>query len=135
MSLTSNAWAPTLQIESLKFWFYALATGVILDMYELWFVYPSSASTSTSDEKDKQTKAASKPGKTRKHLDHSTNATATANTAKRRALYRALIVDGCDMFFAGWAVAWISADPVTAGVAGTVSALVSCSDIWIQLNA
>ncbi|KAJ9609748.1 hypothetical protein H2200_006076 [Cladophialophora chaetospira] len=131
-------WAVSTQIESLKLWFYALSVSVFLDLYEIFFVYSEQPGSTTSlfkhltDEK----KSASKSNgeKTSEEVASKPDST-SLQAAKLRSLYRQLVIDSCDVIIPGAAVGWLSLDPVTVGIAGTISALVGGSDAWARVNA
>jgi hypothetical protein len=143
------------QTEALKLWFYALAVSVVLDLYEILVVYspgstassPPQAATAPAPAPASATSKGPPPvNEEKKHASRSTNAPSTAgagagadsfdfNAAKRRSTYRQLIIDGCDLLIPGAAVGWLALDPITVGVAGTISALVGGSDAWARVNA
>ncbi|KIW95265.1 uncharacterized protein Z519_03849 [Cladophialophora bantiana CBS 173.52] len=127
-----------MQTEALKFWFYALSVSVALDLYELLFVYSDSAS-SQSDHPTNQKEATStiveKTGDKGVANEPPQSKARHAKSAKRRAVYRQLAIDSCDLLIPSAAVGWLQLDPVTVGVAGTVSALLGGSDVWQRVNA
>ncbi|OCT51489.1 Peroxisomal biogenesis factor 11 [Cladophialophora carrionii] len=145
---TWRPWAVTTQTEALKLWFYSLAVSVMLDLYEILVVYsndstapapvptpspPATRSKGSSIKEDEKQAARSTKSQP--------NAPPTAGTdslafkaAKRRSMYRQLVIDGCDLLIPGAAVGWLALDPITVGVAGSVSALVGGSDAWARVN-
>ncbi|OAP60702.1 hypothetical protein AYL99_05704 [Fonsecaea erecta] len=137
---TWRPWAVTTQTEALKFWFYALSVSAALDLYELLFVYSDSAlsknnqsadqkqTTSTTVEKTNEKSVAQPNEREQSKARH-------AQSAKRRAVFRQLVIDSCDLLIPGTAVGWFRIDPVTVGVAGSVSALLGGSDVWYRVNA
>jgi hypothetical protein len=132
---TWRPWTLALQIESLKFWFYALSVSVVLDLYEIFFVFPASAAPkpvpstpAAGGEKASSDIPGSKSSSTDKDA-------LTRLNAKRRSLYRQLVIDSCDLIIPGAAVGWLHLDPVTVGIAGTVSALAGGSEAWERLRA
>jgi hypothetical protein len=154
---TWRPWAVVTQTEALKLWFYALAVSVVLDLYEILVVYspgstawsPPQAATATATA-SATSKGPPPVNEEKKQASRSTNAPSTAgadagadvgadsfdfNAAKRRSTYRQLIIDGCDLLIPGAAVGWLALDPITVGVAGTISALVGGSDAWTRVNA
>ncbi|EHY56031.1 hypothetical protein HRR83_006588 [Exophiala dermatitidis] len=135
LSITSYSWGPTLQMESLKFWFYSLAVSFVLGIYDLWLMsaaesesQPTDTSTtdSGSTENEKATKGAQAP-------QHTKDASAQLSS-KRRAIYKQIVQDGCDMLIPASIVGWVQLDPVTVGVAGSISALLGASDAWNRVN-
>jgi hypothetical protein len=144
---TWRPWAVVTQTEALKLWFYALAVSVVLDLYEILVVYSPGSTVSSPPQAATATAAATSKGpppvnEEKRQASRSTNAPSTAgadtfdfNAAKRRSTYRQLIIDGCDLLIPGAAVGWLALDPITVGVAGTISALVGGSDAWARVNA
>jgi hypothetical protein len=148
---TWRPWAVVTQTEALKLWFYALAVSVVLDLYEIFVVYSPGSTASSPPQAATATAAATSKGpppvnEEKKQASRNTNAPSTAgagagadafdfNAAKRRSTYRQLIIDGCDLLIPGAAVGWLALDPITVGVAGTISALVGGSDAWARANA
>lgn len=124
MLITSNSWAPGLQMEALKFWFYSLAVSVLLGVYELFLLEsaPVEATTQTpekGEEEDKERRQASSPD---------------LRAAKRRAIQKRIVADSCDMSIPAAVVGWIPLPPVATGVAGSISAILGGSDVWWRVN-
>ncbi|KAL2430653.1 hypothetical protein ABEF95_012293 [Exophiala dermatitidis] len=133
LSITSYSWGPALQIESLKFWFYSLAVSFVLGIYDLWLLsaaesesQPSTSTSTPATENEKATTGAPAPQNTK-------DASAQLSS-KRRAIYKQIVQDGCDMLIPASIVGWVQLDPVTVGVAGSISALLGASDAWNRVN-
>ena len=133
----------TLQIESLKLWFYALSISVVLDLYEIFLIYQKTRRPAIIPKTSKTGRKKRAPGRTNLTPERiNVQKTITVKAAvlslretKRRSLYRQLVMDICDALIPGAAVGWLSLDPVTVGVAGTISALVGGSDAWARVNS
>ena len=128
-------WAVTTQIEALKIWAYALAVSVLLDLYEIVVVYSKSLSSAAGttisapdgaekiEEKDQDQVKVPSP-----------MASDFSHDAKRRQLYRQLVIDSCDLLTPTVAVGWVLLDPIIVGAAGSISALIGGSDVWARVN-
>ncbi|OAL18266.1 hypothetical protein AYO22_10844 [Fonsecaea multimorphosa] len=137
---TWRPWAVTTQTEALKFWFYALSVSVALDLYELLFVYSEPASAGNNQPADQsRTTTTIVEGTNDKGVvqprEREPSKARQPPAAKRRAIFRQLVIDSCDLLIPGTAVGWFRLDPVTVGAAGTVSALLGGSDVWYRVNA
>ncbi|EXJ58518.1 hypothetical protein A1O7_05944 [Cladophialophora yegresii CBS 114405] len=145
---TWRPWAVATQTEALKLWFYALAVSVMLDLYEILVVYSSDSSApvpATTPSQPASTSKGSPIKEDEKQAMRSTKSPPNAapaagtdsfafNAAKRRSTYRQLVIDGCDLLIPGAAVGWLALDPITVGVAGSISALVGGSEAWARVN-
>ncbi|KIW67029.1 hypothetical protein PV04_06307 [Phialophora macrospora] len=133
---TWRPWAVATQTEALKLWFYALAVSVVLDLYEILLVY--SPDSTASSPAPATSKGGAPVNEEKKQASRRADAGADSSAfdaAKRRSTYRQLIIDGCDLLIPGAAVGWLALDPITVGVAGTISALVGGSDAWARVKA
>ena len=143
-----GTWRPftiTLQTEALKIWLYSLAVAVVLDLYEIAFVVGTSASPMSvskapnSDSKTEMTQREFKgsDGKTKSLTAAASNAgfASSPSDSRRRRLYRQLVIDSCDLVVPGAAVGWFALDPVSVGVAGSISALLGSSNAWKRVNS
>lgn len=126
-------WAVTTQTEALKFWFYALSVSVILDLYELVFVYPN-RTPGPPTSKTPKSESTGEKGSAEAEIEVLDQFT-SARAAKRQSLYRQLVIDSCDVLIPGAAVGWLALDPVTVGVAGTISAIAGATDVWLRVNS
>ncbi|EXJ86130.1 hypothetical protein A1O1_06500 [Capronia coronata CBS 617.96] len=133
LSITSYSWGPALQIEALKFWFYALAVSVVLGIYDLSLLASSSVSTRERKDDSPTTRT---PNDEKKPTTQSTNppSSEVQTSAKRRAVCKQIVIDGCDLLIPGAVVGWVPLDPVTVGMAGSISALLGASDVWARVN-
>jgi hypothetical protein len=128
MGITATAWGPQIAQESAKFWFYAIATSILLSLYQVFFVVtparPAAKVISpTNDEKAPSTeKSAPVP---------------TQADTKSADLYRQLLIDGCDLFVPGSVIGWIPTEPLTVGIFMSISSALAMSSMWpkIQANA
>lgn len=128
MLITNNAWAPTLQIEALKFWFYALAVSAVLGLYELFLLAsaPTEAKTPTTEKKgQKGKKEPAVPGEL----------SSDVRAEKRRVILKRVVADSCDLLIPGAIVGWIPLGPVPIGIAGSISAVLGGSEVWERVNA
>ena len=133
---TWRPWAVTAQLESLKLWFYALSVSVVLDLYEIFVVYPELATSPATKPGAAAEKPASERARENKNEEANPDTQAVSTrAAKRRALYRQLVIDGCDALIPGATVGWLGLDPVTVGAVGTISAIVGGSDAWVRVNS
>ncbi len=124
----------TAQTEALKLWFYALSISVVLDLYEIFVVYADFAAapaTTPTAENEKPTSE----GAEGKRDEREASEEKVKSIAKRRALYRQLVIDSCDALIPGATVGWLGLDPVTIGIVGTISAIVGGSDAWARVNS
>lgn len=131
-------WAVSTQTEALKIWFYALSVSVVLDLYEILFVYSDRVVATTSAPADQMKEKKPNSEGTERGPGEIVSPEADSQplqATKRRILYRQLVIDSCDVLIPGAAVGWLNLDPVTVGVVGTISALVSISDAWTRVNA
>src|ERR1700761_435862 len=124
MGMTSTTWGPSAIRESNKFWFYALVTSILLSLYELWAIGFQSPTTDVGvPEEAQDTKEESPEIKVDKSsLTHQSLAD---KEGKRKQIYKQLVMDGCDLIIPGAAVGWVSADPVTVGVAQSISTILA----------
>jgi len=143
VSGTWRPWAVTAQTEALKIWVYALASSVLLDLYEIMIIYSAQSTaaptTTLSASKREQQLGSSEPEKPAENDKDRINtpspsALGTSQT-KCQQLYRQLVIDSCDLLIPSVAVGWLVFDPVTVGVAGSISALVGGSDAWARVNS
>ncbi|KIW32031.1 uncharacterized protein PV07_03610 [Cladophialophora immunda] len=137
---TWRPWAVTTQNEALKFWFYSLSVSVALSLYELLFVSPDSALARNDQSADQKKTALTTVEKANEKgavqpKEREQSKARHAQSAKRRATVRQLVIDSCDLLIPGTAVGWFPLDPVTVGAAGTVSALLGGSEVWHRVNA
>lgn len=133
MLVTSNTWGPALQTEALKFWGYSLAVSVLLGLYNIFFVYPGPPSPSTSDKGNNRGKQIPEPVE-KTSAESTPKASTTPQSARQRTLYKQLVADSCDFLIPSAMVGWVRLDPITVGVAGSISALLGGSDVWARVN-
>ncbi|KIW13098.1 hypothetical protein PV08_08285 [Exophiala spinifera] len=136
MHITHNSWAPGLQFESLKFWFYSLAVSIVLGLYDL-FMLDSSAAHAEPPAVSEKTKAkvtVRTGGKEASTVIEHTPAPQNQNAHKRQAILKNIVADSCDLLIPGSIVGWIPIDPVPVGIAGTLSAILGGSDAWARVN-
>jgi len=119
MGITAYDWAATAQLESLKFWFYAIAVSIMLTLYDL--VYVPTSETATSQKSPKSTPPSKRPDNTTK--------------IRQSGIYLDLIIDALDLVIPGSAVGWIALDKVTVGAAMAVSSLIAGKRIWDRVQA
>lgn len=134
MKVTNTTWGPTVLLESLKFWFYALAASILLSLYEMW-ILPTAPSETDKSVNGKAT-TGEKNSSTTSAVEK-TNAKASTGAPKlatKSMLCKKLIMDCCDILIPGSAVGWINIDPVTVGSTGCVSTLLAMGDVWSRVN-
>ncbi|KAI1617050.1 peroxisomal biogenesis factor 11 [Exophiala viscosa] len=149
MQITKTSWAPTIQIEALKFWFYSLAVSVVLSVYELFVLQFSSTSpahangTNSSPVENEKTKASQatitvksggKESTTVVVQPKSTSIAHDLRANRRQALFKQIVADSCDLLIPGAVVGWVPLGPVPVGVAGSISAVLGGSDVWARVN-
>jgi hypothetical protein len=136
-------WAVAMQNEALKFWFYGLAASVLLDVYELFIVIPTLVRAKfvgkSGPPNEKPETVVLQNGKDGDRIQIKFSATSLSNAdsaraKKRQQLYKQLVIDGCDLLIPGTAVGWLPLDPITTGVAGTISAIMGGSQAWERVN-
>lgn len=132
MKVTSSSWGPEVLQESLKFWFYALSASILLSIYDIRMTWTTIEAVSEvtqngqavgmgdSKKSHKTTPVSSKP-----------SSAASIGTA---SIYKKLLIDCCDLLIPGAATGWIVTDPVTIGVTGCISSLLSMEDIWKRVQ-
>lgn len=135
MGLTSPSWGPHLLLESQKFWFYAIATSLLLSFYQLLFT-PTSTKfpTLVVNEKEATTEKTSPAQAT--NTEKKTVVPAQATT-RNTDLYRQILMDGCDLFVPGAAVGWIPIETLSVGIFMSISSVLAMGSMWpkIQANA
>ncbi|QDS77988.1 hypothetical protein FKW77_002142 [Venturia effusa] len=152
MGLTSTSWDPHLLLESQKFWFYAIATSLLLSFYRLLYT-PTSATVSAAavvSEKDDatgKTEVSSTIGKTEANntTNNTTNNTSPIQTPvqtpiqtpliKNKEIYRQIIMDSCDLCVPGAAVGWIPITPLSVGICMFISSLLAMGSMWPRIQA
>jgi len=119
MGITAYDWADTAQLESLKFWFYAIAVSIMLTLYDLFFVPRSRHATSQKPPKSTSTSK-------RKQ-----------STVKgpQTGLYLDLVTDVFDLVIPGSAVGWIALDKVPVSLAMASSSLIAGKRIWDRVQS
>ncbi|KAK6380607.1 hypothetical protein LTS17_004807 [Exophiala oligosperma] len=135
MHISHNSWAPWLQVESLKFWFYSLAVSVLLGLYDL--VMLDSSPTPAEPVVSEKTKAKVTVKTGRKKASTAvveTKPPSAQNQNKRQAILKGIVADSCDLLIPGSIVGWIPIDPVPVGIAGSLSAILGGSDAWARVN-
>jgi len=134
MGITSTTWGPSAIRESNKFWFYALVTSIILSLYEFWTIRFQSPTPDVKVPKETQGTNEKSP---EIKVDNSAldNQFLAEREGKRKQIYKQLVMDGCDLVIPGAAVGWISADPVTVGVAQSISTILAMRDMWIKIQS
>lgn len=132
MKVTGTSWGPGVLQESLKFWFYALSASILLSIYDLCMIWTANepvpeikqngqaVGKKDSNGSHKTTPVSSKP-----------SSAASVGTA---SIYKKLLIDCCDLLIPGAATGWIITGPVTIGVTGCISSLVSMEDIWKRVQ-
>jgi len=116
MGITAYDWADTAQLESLKFWFYAIVVSIILTLCDLFFMPRSKQATSqrgSSSTKRKQ----------------------STTRAAQTGLYLDLATDMCDLVIPGSAVGWIALDKVPVGLAMASSSLIAGTRMWHRIQS
>jgi hypothetical protein len=126
MGITATTWGPQIAQESAKFWFYAIATSILLSLYQVFFVVTPTRTaekvvSQTTDEKSTAPLAEKTP---------------QANS-RSTEIYRQLLIDGCDLFVPGSVVGWLPTEPLTVGIFMSISSILAMSSMWpkIQANA
>jgi len=105
MDVTQYPWAPALQLEASKYWFYALAISIVLLLYDLGVVAL---------------------GRRAKGI--------VQNVETSSSLLKQLIMDGCDLLIPGSALGWLPASPLVVGIAMAVSSFLAIQRIWQDLE-
>lgn len=101
-------------------WLYSLAVSILLGIYEL----STLASSSAAPEGKKSTKSGSSGGAPGQD----------AVQAKRRAIYKQLVVDLTDIIVPGHVAGWFPVDAATVGVAGSISGFLGAHSAWERVN-
>lgn len=127
MGLTTQTWAPKLLIESQKFWFYAIATSLLLSLYQLFFTSTPARATApvVTEKEDATTFSSEKPATVIKAEVENGNTD----------IYRQLLIDGCDLFIPGAAVGWIPIEPLSVGVFMSISSVLAMGTMWPKIQA
>lgn len=119
MGVTAYDWADTAQLESLKFWFYAIAVSIMLTLYDMVLVPTSKRATS-------QTSPKTTPSSKRSQYE---------TKIRRPGMYLDLITDSLDLTIPGSAVGWIALDKVTVGIAMAASSMIAGKRMWDRIQA
>lgn len=139
MRLTNLPILHTVQTEASRFWLYALFVSILLTLYDLFYLSPSTVSntikppsSSTTDEKSTSPPTPSE-GLKQRQIEASRKE-AEVYRRQRTLLIVDLIIDACDVPIPGTAVGWIVLDPVMVGTAMAVSSLLAGGRIWRRVN-
>jgi hypothetical protein len=133
MGVTNTSWGPNVQQESNKFWFYALTSSLLLSMYQIFLgsaLFAQPAKSATTEKVESSTSEKKQTGE--KASPKSQTGTPSGDMS---SIYKQFIIDGCDILIPGSVVGWIPADPVTVGVAMSLSSFLSARDIWFKVNS
>jgi hypothetical protein len=135
MFVTTYSWAPWLQVEALKFWFYALAVSFCSGVVELYHLdqQTDDAVPDNGDEKPNRPKRNVKT-RTAEKEEEKSQAVSSAVQSQRRTIYRQMTIDACDLLIPGSVVGWIPLDPMVVGVTGSLSAVLGASQVWERVN-
>ncbi|KIX04866.1 uncharacterized protein Z518_05737 [Rhinocladiella mackenziei CBS 650.93] len=150
MFITSYWWGPTLQLESLKFWFYSIAVSILLSLYKIYLLGSSPSPTSSFSDAAVIQNANETPPKTRRQKksqkttrekqqepsshSHAHTSSLDVQAAERYALYKQLAIDSCDLVIPGSILGWTPLDPVVVGIAGSISAVLGASNVWARVD-
>jgi hypothetical protein len=111
MEIWSTTWAPGLNLEGNRFWFYSLIFSLIscaLQLYRLRFISAPSG-----------TKGRLKP---------------KINTLPWPVV-RQIFTDACDLLIPGSITGWVRTSPATVGFATVASTILASEDIWHRVQA
>ncbi|KAF7196688.1 hypothetical protein HII31_02058 [Pseudocercospora fuligena] len=130
LGVSSSEWAPKLQGEANKSWFYALVLSIVLGLWQIMFhrfsgisVGPDTAAAAAESTGDKERKESGEKLKQR-----------VPRPMIDSRVYTQLIIDCCDLFIPGSAIGWIPADLVFVGTVSTVSSLLAGQQIWNRVQ-
>ncbi|TID22361.1 hypothetical protein E2P81_ATG11463 [Venturia nashicola] len=124
-----------MEMGTIKFWFYAIATSLLMTFYQLFFTSTSATCpASVIGEKNALTE------KTDISTTEKTSAKEkkTPNEARGRNnkdLYRQILIDGCDLFVPGAAVGWIPIETLSVGIFMSISSVLAMGSMWPKIQA
>ncbi|OQU97435.1 hypothetical protein CLAIMM_03365 isoform 2 [Cladophialophora immunda] len=121
MSITDHGWARSLQLEAWKLWFYSLIVSVSLGLYELFRL-------------SSKPPQALKSGSSKDEKSQGIPTTTASVTRQRQTLHNALVADISDLIIGACVTGYFLLDPVTAGIAGTISAAIAMREAWKRVN-
>jgi hypothetical protein len=164
-----EVWGPVqtrkLNIEAQRFWFFALALGVLsatIKLVKLYAYAPVPAAgdgygtgekedfiDAATDMADGRKKPKEKGGKAeldneRQRLKEAVDKRKREREreqrrvlvrSKSRALFRKMAADSLDMLLPGHLIGWIKTDPGTVGVAMMITSVITSIDVWERCGA
>jgi hypothetical protein len=135
MEVLNTPWGATILFEANKFWFYALVFSLLSSFLQLYLLYFTPATPTSTTENEKVTRSG-KALKSATKLDGegAKAAIKDAETAKRQVLIKKIAIDACDLVVPGSGVGWIPASPGTVGMAMVISTLLASEDIWARVQ-
>jgi hypothetical protein len=142
MGITDTTWGPQLQQESNKFWFYAIATSIMLSLYQVFFGLQPAQAAEKGSEKEASSITNEKGAQEQNEPKETTSASTekvppipAQARDKSIQVYRQLLIDGCDLFIPGATVGWIPAEPLTVGIFMSISTVLAMGSMWPKIQA
>lgn len=123
MAATDYHWGPRLQQEANKCWFYSLIISILLSLTTLFFAKSASKKHTEGTKSglpEEKTDVSEKPPDDPLPLSSVTQTSA----------YEQLVIDCCDLFIPGAALAWLPVSPLLVGTASTISTTLAGRHIW-----
>lgn len=128
MGVTGTSWGPFVFREAQKYWGYAIATSILLSLYDLWMLKTAKGAGSGTKESKRELQ-----GKDITQRRAPEISGAKYGQERGRILYQ-LLIDCCDITIPASFLDWISMDPVLVGIAMSTSSLMTMRTHWIRLN-
>jgi hypothetical protein len=129
MGIWSTTWAARVFVEAMKFWFYSLICSLALSQWKLYELMkePKIPSVPLSEKSEKVSAAAKKALKKQEQavLDLK---------AKRQAIMKTIVIDGCDLLIPGFVTGWLDTSSAMVGFAGILSTLLASGDVWKRVQ-
>ena len=121
MNIHPTPWAPSLQTEAYKFWFYGLSLSVLGSAWVL-FSGATGIGSGSASKTSSRSKGSSKTNSLRNRR--------WSSTAMKR-----IVIDACDLLIPGAFLGWTGVGKEVVGVGMVVSTMVSGRDLWRGVNA
>jgi hypothetical protein len=128
MGVTDAIWGGLLFREAQKFWFYAIATSILLSVVELWSATWIPASADRSPESKSKIEGSEEQAGSSK----GPNAADSARILQQNKLRSQLVMDCCDIFIPGSFLGWTPLAPLYVGIAMSISSALAMRVLWIQ---
>lgn len=140
LGMTATTWPGNidLQLESLKFWGYAIAASILVSVHDLLSAPPSAPAPAPSppaaNTRSKSTSEKSETGAEKAQVGEKPAALPTDRRPKGE-IYKQLVMDCADFVVPTTVVGWHDFGNVAVGTAMVVSTLLSMQDIWNRTSA